>query len=157
MDQTISSKFTLRFFKDGKWKLVTVDNYLPVNKYKKLVFARCKDHKEFWVPIAEKAYAKLNNSYKACESGWTQEGLVDITGGVGTRINVTPKDSQNLDLWNKLVECNKPEVMMGVKISLKGTKNETEVKKTGLFSGHAYGLLECVIVNNIRLIQIRNP
>jgi hypothetical protein len=51
VDENIEqSYFTLRFFKDGKWQYVTIDNLLPV-KSNKLIFARGSDSNEFWVPF----------------------------------------------------------------------------------------------------------
>jgi hypothetical protein len=39
-----------------------MDDRLPVgdSSSPKLVFARCKDENELWVPLVEKAYAKLH-------------------------------------------------------------------------------------------------
>jgi hypothetical protein len=43
-------------------RYVVMDDRLPVgdSSSPKLVFARCKDENELWVPLVEKAYAKLH-------------------------------------------------------------------------------------------------
>jgi hypothetical protein len=65
--------YRCKFYKDGKWKTVDVDDRLPcieVNKYASsrsfiyiylinnseyvLYYGSCKDKSEFWVPILEK-------------------------------------------------------------------------------------------------------
>lgn len=151
MEQEIGqTMFTLRFFKDGRWKHITIDNYLPVSPENKLVFGKCKDPNEFWVPLAEKAYAKIHGSYKAIEVGWTHEALVDLTGGCAYRIEVSPKDGKNDKLWNIIMDCNKEEYLMGTMM------NKQEII-SGLLPKHAYALLKAVIINNTKLIQLRNP
>jgi calpain len=65
--------YQLRFFKDGQWRLVEIDDRLPCSD-SGLFYASCKDPTEFWVPLVEKAYAKLHGSYDALEAGGTNEG-----------------------------------------------------------------------------------
>ena len=50
-NQTIDqSAFVFRFYKDLKWNIVTIDNYLCLNsKTGRLYFGRCKNENEFWV------------------------------------------------------------------------------------------------------------
>ena len=40
------------------------------------VYARCRDANEVWLPLLEKAAAKLAGSYEALHSGSIAEGLV---------------------------------------------------------------------------------
>jgi len=43
---------------------------------------------EFWVPLCEKAYAKLHGNYETALEGTLVEGLTDLTGGVSEKINL---------------------------------------------------------------------
>lgn len=53
----------------SKEQLVLVDDRFPVDADNRLVMAECRTSNCFWVPILEKAYAKLYGSYEAIESG----------------------------------------------------------------------------------------
>ena len=44
---------------------VTVDTRIPTNDDADPLFAKCKNRSEVWVPLLEKAYAKLHGSYEA--------------------------------------------------------------------------------------------
>jgi hypothetical protein len=73
--------YQLKFYKDGAWQLVTVDDRLPVSKLDgRVLFGSCRDESEFWVAIIEKAYAKLYGSYHAITAGKICDALVDLTG-----------------------------------------------------------------------------
>ena len=63
--------YVFRFFKNFNWFYVLVDTRLPVDRYSnKLIFSSCKNRREFWVPLIEKAFAKLHNSYGQLISGF---------------------------------------------------------------------------------------
>lgn len=44
------------------------------------IYGRCKDINEMWVPLIEKAYAKLHRCYEALNSGSIASALTDLTG-----------------------------------------------------------------------------
>ena len=56
--------FMLRFFKNGEFNYVIVDDYIPVDARGWPVFTKGgEDGLEMWPAIIEKAYAKLYGSY----------------------------------------------------------------------------------------------
>ena len=56
--------YCFRFFKDLQWRYVIIDKRLPVyNMAGEYIYARCADPEEVWVPLIEKAYAKLFGCY----------------------------------------------------------------------------------------------
>jgi hypothetical protein len=72
--------YVLRFVKDCHLFFVCVDDRIPVKaKNGRVVFGNCRDGNELWVPIIEKAYAKLHGSYKALIGGYSHYGLADLT------------------------------------------------------------------------------
>jgi len=56
--------YVLRFFKNFKWRYVFIDDRIPVYKGSSSpVFGSCFKPEELWVPLIEKAYAKLFGCY----------------------------------------------------------------------------------------------
>lgn len=86
--------YEFRFFKNGEWTSVIIDDFIPGNCLIKIVvyfvvndegipvFARSKDPNEMWVSLIEKAYAKLHKCYENLEGGSELYAFVDFTGGV---------------------------------------------------------------------------
>jgi calpain len=64
----IKGIFVFRFFKNFKWLYVIIDDRIPTieggdNYTRKPAFGHCTDPGEVWVPLIEKAYAKLHGCY----------------------------------------------------------------------------------------------
>ena len=60
-----------------------IDDRLPI-KDDELIYARCEstDVSEYWVSLAEKAYAKLHGCYQSLNGGHVEEAIFDLTGQV---------------------------------------------------------------------------
>ena len=57
----------LLYDRSGHKSLFLIDDILPVkitNDGMKLMFVRSSEPNEFWSPLVEKAYAKMNGGYK---------------------------------------------------------------------------------------------
>lgn len=56
--------YVLKFFKEFAWRFVIIDDRLPCGRNNgEPVFGKCKDLHELWVPLIEKAYAKIHGCY----------------------------------------------------------------------------------------------
>jgi calpain len=162
--------YVLRFYKDYKWRYVVIDKKLPVVDYQ-LCFATCTDEEELWVPLIEKAYAKLFGCYEALRSGNIDEGLVDMTGFACEKKTLHDKAKNFVpnkeEFWQLLMEMYRRGCLMGCSRS-GGTEHALQIEgqDTGILTGHAYGLnavFEFFDENmpnarkSHRLVLIRNP
>lgn len=172
------------FYRDGEWIPTVVDDTLYLSspdfdffgdwydstqkrsrEWRKrhqtgseaLYFAQCEDANETWLPLLEKAYAKVHGDYEAISGGFPGEAVEDMTGGVSTTVasnRVLRKDK----LWKELVNADGSFVFS---LSAIGTGWDVETKG-GLMLGHAYSILKATEEvdedgNKIRLVRIRNP
>lgn len=163
------------FFRDGEWIWTVVDENLylvegdwpggydpkgtKARKHRKnkqtgsdaLYFASCEDQNETWLPLLEKAYAKIHGDFSAINGGLVSEAIEDLTGGVGSVVeskHILSKERQ----WKELVNEN-GEFMFSV-------GSYTGWHTAGLQNGHAYSILKAVEVEGqdgkkIRLLKLR--
>ncbi|CAI5780793.1 calpain-12 [Podarcis lilfordi] len=149
--------FHFQFWQYGQWVDVVVDDFLPtVNG--KLIFVRSEEKDEFWMPLLEKAYAKLNGSYEGISLGMMNEAFVDFTGGVGT---IFLLKTPNPELFKIIREALKRRSMMGASIMASGPE-ETELETPEkLLKGHAYSITGFRKVHvggqKVKLLRLRNP
>lgn len=119
-----------------------------------LYFARCEDPNETWLPLLEKAYAKVHGDYEAISGGWPGEAVEDMTGGVTSTLEsnrVLSKDK----LWKELVHSDGEYVF-----ALAAMGQGWDWTRSGLALGHAYSILQSREEvdedwNKVRLVQIR--
>jgi len=163
--------YVFKFFKDYAWRFVIIDDRLPCysgnDQEPDLIFARCDSRNEFWVPLIEKAYAKMHGTYQALISGQIDDGLVDMTGCVSDKLKLKlPNgafDSKVLispeTLWDRLNKDIVNGSMMGCSIVGEGIEGKVRINGEfiGLISGHAYSILDLVDIGNYKLVRIRNP
>ena len=57
-----------------------VDDLLPVQNGQLILGHSATSKNEFWFPLTEKAYAKLNGGFDALNFGNSREAFVDFTG-----------------------------------------------------------------------------
>ncbi|QDS76058.1 hypothetical protein FKW77_005657 [Venturia effusa] len=158
------------FYRDGEWISTVVDDNLYMTsddtteeterEYKKshqtgskaLYFAKCENANETWLPLLEKAYAKIHGDYDAIQGGDIGEGLEDMTGGVTVELSTNRILSRNR-LWDELLAVNKRFLFAAVSGQHSGR---------GIASNHVYSIVRAVeeVDENgrkFRLVLVRNP
>lgn len=62
-------------------------------------------------------FSRLCGSYEAMDGGWTEDGLVDFTGGIGHRIDLTKKKELPPDFFQRLLKQDQMSTLMGSSIN----------------------------------------
>ncbi|KAJ6621539.1 hypothetical protein B0H10DRAFT_2017728 [Mycena sp. CBHHK59/15] len=174
------------FFRDSSWVTVIIDDLLftSIPKFeqlnpaeqalyhndkklyntaartggKSLYFARSGTENETWVPLIEKAYAKLHGDYASISGGFSCEAIEDLTGGVSTFIPT--KDILDTDVfWKEELLFATKDRLFGCGFdTLDSTRSGTEdLTVNGLIGGHAYSVLRAVEYRGKRFVVLRNP
>ena len=141
-----------------------MDTRIPYNTQSKTpLYGHCADHNEFWVPLMEKAYAKLHGNYEMLNGGQMTESLVDLTGGVSQKFHLrAPEIAESIEggqFWKDLKKFHSLGFLLGCANTVKDENgNEEEgMGNSGILFNHAYGIQQIKEVDGLQLIRIRNP
>jgi hypothetical protein len=91
--------FALQVYVKGRPEDVTVDDLFPIYN-NQLAFAKPSEDGGWWVPLLEKAFAKVNINYEMTSSGSQAEAARFLTGAPSREFKL---NYQTLDeLWDSL-------------------------------------------------------
>lgn len=148
--------FRFRFWQYGKWVEVVVDDQLLVEKGE-LKFARSTKEGEFWIPLLEKAYAKLYGAYDKLDGGDPGIAMEDFTGGVAEQFKLDKPPTSLFDIMNKA------HVRGSLIASCIYGDGREAITRMGLVKGHAYSITKVHYVEHsslperAKLIRVKNP
>lgn len=114
------------------------------------------------ITIAEKAYAKFYKSFQAIEGGNVDSALVDMTGGVAERWDWAEDDDakeavRDGSLWLRLLKHASKGYLIGAGSTMGEDDSEANASDLGIVQSHAYSVLRVEQVDDVQLVQLRNP
>ncbi|KAF2895494.1 hypothetical protein ILUMI_10681, partial [Ignelater luminosus] len=154
--------YQIRLCKDGKWTSIMVDDRVPCDRDGYPYYAEALKN-QMWVPLIEKAVAKLYGCYEALDAGYLIEGLNILTGVPCTTVSVFLDDKDRNEsklnsIWSKLLEYrNKRYPMLASCGSNYIDMNHAEAAEKGLETLHCYCVLEVRKIRQQRLIKLLDP
>ncbi|XP_062832947.1 calpain-10 [Anolis carolinensis] len=163
-DEKYRGCFTCRIWQFGHWVEVTIDDRLPCLGGK-LCFSQCQMEDVFWLPLLEKAYAKVHGSYEQLWAGQVADALVDLTGGLAERWTLKdPGRSTERERAGKVLEKSVFRRLMNLKekcvMSCSVFSSRQGTSELGEF--HAFIVVDMqdlskVSRKDVILLRIRNP
>lgn len=152
--------FRFNFWHFGRWVEVFVDDRLPTINNRLVYGHNVSQPNEFWVPLVEKAYAKLQGNYDNIGiGGHTTNALVDFTGGISESIDLRKIRSSPGDLFDVMYAMMQKSSMMACDIQSQTVATTPE--SNGLYKGHAYSITNVIRLTSkdetLRLLRLRNP
>ncbi|CAF1074938.1 unnamed protein product [Brachionus calyciflorus] len=150
--------FHFRFWIDGEWVDVVVDDRIPVNEYNEPVFCKNSvDKNEMFGPLLEKAYAKLNTCYEFLITGHPRDALLDFTGGISeyynlTRCLPTTEKERFIDpniLWELMFKAASLKSLFSCDALVNSNQKMEQKVNNGLVLGHAYSIIQIYEILNV--------
>lgn len=142
----------------GKPVTIVVDDYIPLGFDNAPIFANIGMDGALWIPLLEKAWAKINGSYERTNAGWMHEAMRVISGAPSRDFLTKNYDAD--EIYSVICEASSKDYLVGAGTTGSGDHN---LKTTyGLSQSHAYTVLGCYSVTDERgviheLVQMRNP
>jgi hypothetical protein len=107
-----------------------------------------------WVPLVEKAYAKLHGCYEVLKGGSVPYALADLTVGESENVDFAGLVREG-SMWDRLSMFMAEKWLVGASVVVNGSTEA--LSPEGLLNKHAYGVLKVVELDGEKLIQLRNP
>ena len=142
--------YVVKLFINGMWRAVHIDDYLPVNTNNDFLCAYSSRGK-MWVSLIEKAYLKLHGGYEFMGSNSSRD-LYVLTGWLPEKYKLQKQENRDL-LWQKILKGYQNNDCL---ITI-GTGSIEDEDSIGLVGCHAYGVLEIVEFNGLRMMLVKNP
>lgn len=146
--------YAINFWTLGVPHTVIVDDYLPIAGTR-TIFANIGFDNSLWMPILEKAFAKLMGNYLHIEGGWMRMGLHYLNGSPYETLwhNSIGKE----DLWDRMVATDTANDIIQSATHFASGGHDWQ-NANGLAYSHAYTLLGThTLSTGTRLLRMRNP
>ncbi|CAF0766322.1 unnamed protein product [Adineta ricciae] len=161
LTKTINNQgvYLVRLCYNGLWKTVIVDDCFPCTQYNQLAFTQAH-HRQLYVPLIEKACAKLFGSYADLIGGQTEEGLQLLTGAPCEHIDLNPTTNSVDDeiIWAKLLSACESYLLINASTGRLDVSEE-EYARNNIPSNHAFSVLAAYsnAAISVPFVLVRDP
>jgi hypothetical protein len=157
--------YTVRFFIDGKWRYVVVDDFLPVKTSGEWSFCAPGTGDCFWPCILEKAVAKLHGCYQAIDQDVASRHpmerriscattMCDFSSGVGISRDLHHEEFNADAWWGSLMELHASNTAL---VAASGSDEANPVMTAlGVEPNHAFQILHVRQINGFRLLHLQS-
>eukprot|EP01006_Ploeotia_vitrea_P043996 TRINITY_DN66796_c5_g1_i1.p1 TRINITY_DN66796_c5_g1~~TRINITY_DN66796_c5_g1_i1.p1 ORF type:complete len:932 (-),score=78.20 TRINITY_DN66796_c5_g1_i1:1670-4465(-) len=156
--------YHLQFCKCGQWMEVVIDDWLPCSASTgQLLFGSCKDGKQLWCALLEKAYAKLHGGYDRISLGSTAHALTDLTAGQCSNVTISSlKKAKEMVVSGELWEALRGGLMEGAILGCTSRvdghcKELASTIGNGLSPNRTYGLVDMTHYKEWNLVKLHDP
>lgn len=147
--------YGMRIYVQGEPTTVLVDDYFPSKDNNYTFSLTYKKENEMWVQICEKVWGKVNQScYLRTFLGTPQEALYFLNPAPAYYVHHKNHISYPDPIWELLKTSLEKNYIICTNTEDIDEENENS---NGLFKFHAYGILDLIETNGIKLIKLRNP
>ena len=157
--------YCVKFFIDGKWRCVLVDDYVPVGADGAPALCGTDAKNAFWPVLVLKAAAKLHGSYRALASTLvagrhpTLERPVncatvmsDFSGGVSVSRQLNHAQFDPTAWFQTMTELHEQRAWL---VATSAAENEA-TSSGGIMPFHAYRIRQICAVNGNKLVQLHS-
>eukprot|EP01083_Nonionella_stella_P214678 773334_1 len=143
---------------NGIWRQYTIDDLIPCNYTGNPAFTSHENKNLLWVSLVEKCAAKSYGGYDRLIAFCKLNAFNDLTGCPVEQIDfdIFVNDYNGDILWQHLMGWNNNKYTV-MTLAATVERSKKSISDLGITGNHAFTFLKAVQVENIRLIQIRNP
>lgn len=148
--------YTIKFYINGEWRYIHLDDRIPCTPAMDYLYAHSRNKNEIWIPLLEKAFAKVFGSYENLNRGSTAAAIRTLTGSPAYSIDLSitsvgyPVRMEKPSVWPQLVKRYKEKSAMGC---INTTSKQCIM---GILPGTMYGILQVFELGDHRFIKLRD-
>ncbi|KAJ5498654.1 Peptidase C2 calpain domain III, partial [Penicillium expansum] len=150
-----SGKYIFRFYFNGSFRKVVIDDRLPSSKTTRSLHVIDRNNSNFlWPAFVEKAYLKVRGGYDFPGSN-SGTDLWVLTGWIPEQVFIHHDDSTSDEIWGRLYSAfQHGDVVLTIGT---GKLTEREQQGLGLVGEHDYAILDLKEVQGRRQFLLKNP
>ncbi|EGT57226.1 hypothetical protein CAEBREN_09381 [Caenorhabditis brenneri] len=151
--------YQLRLCKDGEWKIITIDDWIPCIKgiMKGASLKATGGIYQIWPALIEKATAKACGGYKALYRFCAAVAMSTITGAPSMFPCIEQYTERVDEFWRILKDAGDKKYLMSC-----GTREKKAAKRElkgepKIALNHAFTILTVLEIGSHRMLRLRNP